>query len=200
MISAIVLASGNSKRMGENKLLMKYKGKSIISYSLEELIKSNVDEIVVITKYDEIKELVNSIKLKSKNYDINIRFKVVNNLFFYKGQSESIKLGILNCKENNNYMFLVGDQPLIKKKVINTLIDKFKENNDFIVIPRNKKKNGNPVIFPNSYKKELLKLEGDIGGRVIIKKSTNKTYVDIEEKYLFDIDDINDYHKLINKF
>ena len=199
MISGIILASGNSKRMGQNKLLMKYKEKYIIEYILDEVIKSDIDEIILVTKYDKIKEIANKCNNQTSTYEIIERkyykkknIKIVENLNSHKGQSESIKLGIENSNEINDYMFFVSDQPLLKSEIINKIILEFKNDRNFIVTPR-----GNPVIFPNKYKNKLLSLEGDVGGREIIKRVSNKKYVDVCEKYLFDIDNIEDYNKLI---
>jgi len=199
LISGIILASGNSKRMGQNKLLMKYKEKYIIEYILDEVIKSDIDEIILVTKYDKIKEIANKCNNQTSTYEIIERkyykkknIKIVENLNSHKGQSESIKLGIENSNEINDYMFFVSDQPLLKSEIINKIILEFKNDRNFIVTPR-----GNPVIFPNKYKNKLLSLEGDVGGREIIKRVSNKKYVDVCEKYLFDIDNIEDYNKLI---
>lgn len=184
LITAIVMASGFSKRMGLNKLLMKYNDKFLIEYTLEKISQCDFVEKIIVTQYEEIEKLTNN-------------FKVVINENAHKGQSESIKLGVKSSEKCDGYMFFVADQPLINQKDIEKLIRVFRENKDFIVIPKYKEKRGNPVIYPSLYKEEILRLEGDKGGKSIIKSSNKIKYVEVEEDTLFDIDNKDDFNKLL---
>ena len=61
MISAILLAAGESKRMnGENKLIKKIKGKALIKYSVKNILESSIDELIIITGYQSevLKEVI----------------------------------------------------------------------------------------------------------------------------------------------
>lgn len=184
LITAIVMASGFSKRMGLNKLLMKYNDKFLIEYTLEKISQCDFVEKIIVTQYEEIEKLTNN-------------FKVVINENAHKGQSESIKLGVKSSEKCDGYMFFVADQPLISQNDIEKLIKVFRENKDFIVIPKYKEKHGNPVIYPSLYKEEILRLEGDKGGKSIIKSSNKIKYVEVEENTLFDIDNKDDFNKLL---
>ena len=184
MITAIVMASGFSKRMGLNKLLMKYNDKFLIEHTLEKISQCDFAEKIIVTQYEEIEKLTDN-------------FKVVINENAHKGQSESIKLGVKSSEKCDGYMFFVADQPLINQKDIEKLIRVFRENKDFIVIPKYKEKHGNPVIYPSLYKEEILRLEGDKGGKSIIKSSNKIKYVEVEEDTLFDIDNKDDFNKLL---
>lgn len=184
-ITAIIMASGLSTRMGANKLLLNYNNKPIIQYVFEAVKNSLFYDVIVISQYDEIKNI-------SKNYE----FKYVHNENAYMGQSESIKLGILNSKPCDGYMFFVGDQPLIDDIYIKNMICAFYKNPDYIVIPKCKGKTGNPVIFPFSKKEELLKLKNDEKGKKIINKTSNIKYIEVPKGMLFDIDTKEDYKKL----
>lgn len=188
LISAIIMASGFSKRMGENKLLMKYNNKFLIEHTLDIISKCNFNDKVIVTQYDKIKIIGE-----------NLNFKVIINDYPNKGQSESIKLGIKNCKESEGYMFFVGDQPLLNKDDIEKLIEVFNEDTSYIVIPQCKGKCGNPVIYPKKYKKDILNLEGDKGGKSIIKSSDKIKYVNVCEDTLFDIDYIDDFNNLLKR-
>lgn len=184
MITAIVMASGFSKRMGLNKLLMKYNDKFLIEHTLEKISQCDFAEKIIVTQYEEIEKLTDN-------------FKVVINENAHKGQSESIKLGVKSSEKCDGYMFFVADQPLISQNDIEKLIKVFRENKDFIVIPKYKEKHGNPVIYPSLYKEEILRLEGDKGGKSIIKSSNKIKYVEVEEDTLFDIDNKDDFNKLL---
>ena len=137
-------------------------------------VNDNIDEIIFVTKYDEI---INNLK----NKDI----KVIKNNNSEFGISQSIKLGISNSF-NNAYMFIVCDQPYIKKETINKFI-KSKKNlgcvsNDSILL--------NPTIFTDKYKDKLLKLDGDKGGKKIILKNIDDLFIFdvLEKRELIDID------------
>ena len=188
MISAIIMASGLSKRMGQNKLLMKYNNKFLIEYTLSIISECNFKQKILVTQYEEIKE-----------FGETLNYKVVSNIFPNKGQSESIKLGVKNCDYCEGYMFFVGDQPLLNKRDIEKLIKFFEEDTDYIVIPKYKDKSGNPVIYPSAYKEQLLNLKGDKGGKSIIKSSHKIKYVNVRENTLFDIDNIDDFNNLLRR-
>lgn len=188
LISAIIMASGFSKRMGENKLLMKYNNKFLIEYTLDVISKCSFNDKIIVTQYKRIKEIGEK-----------LNFKVVINEHANKGQSESIKLGIENCKVSEGYMFFVGDQPLLNKDDIEKLIEVFNEDTSYIVIPKYKEHYGNPVIYPKKYKKDILNLEGDKGGKSIIKSSDKIKYVNVCEDTLFDIDYIDDFNNLLKR-
>ncbi|WP_343348706.1 molybdenum cofactor cytidylyltransferase [Terrisporobacter petrolearius] len=188
LISAIIMASGFAKRMGQNKLLMKYNNKFLIEYTLNIISECNFKQKILVTQYDEIKE-----------FGEKLNYKVVSNIFPNKGQSESIKLGVKNCDCCQGYMFFVGDQPLINKKDIEKLIKVFKEDTDCIVIPKYRDSSGNPVIYPSTYKEKLLNLKGDKGGKSVIKSSHKIKYVNVSKNTLFDIDNIDDFNNLLRR-
>ena len=188
LISAIIMASGFSRRMGKNKLLMKYNDKFLIEYTLDIISKFDFKEKIIVTQYEKIKEIGES-----------LNFKVVINKQPNNGISESIKLGIKNCDKSEGYMFFVSDQPLLDKNDIEKLIKEFEKDKSFIIITKYKESFGNPVIYPKKYKEQILNLEGDKGGKSIIKSSDKIKYVNVCENTLFDIDNINDFNNLIKR-
>ncbi|SCI13288.1 MULTISPECIES: molybdenum cofactor cytidylyltransferase [unclassified Romboutsia] len=185
MVNAIVMASGLSKRMGENKLLLKYKDIPLVEHILREIKKCDFNEVILVSQYEEILQL-------GKRYN----FKIVKNENSHVGQSESIKLGINNSSDCDGYMFFVGDQPKLKSEHINTIMNTFKHNKDYIIIPKSNNKCGNPVIFPYKIKEELLLLKHDEKGKKVINNNSSILYVNIDEDILFDIDTKSDYDKL----
>lgn len=187
-MNAIILASGFSKRMGKNKLLMTIGEEVILQRVIREIKKSRIKNIILVAREESV-----------INLGIKEGITVVKNDFAILGQSYSIKLGLAKVDLNNNFMFFCGDQPFIDSNSINKLIDfsfKFKES---IIIPRVIDKIGSPIIFPKYLKGELELLEGDVGGKEVIKNNQNKVkYVDLDnELFLQDIDTLEDYKKFI---
>ena len=54
MVNAIIMASGLSKRMGENKLLLKYKEIPVVEHVIREVSKCKFNEVILVSQYDEV--------------------------------------------------------------------------------------------------------------------------------------------------
>lgn len=188
-ISAVVMASGMSKRMKSDKLQMIINDKKIYEYILDTINKYNFYEKIVAAKDDDILDTVKS-----------IGFKAVKNTKYFLGQSESIKAAIENSKCTDGFMFFVADQPFVKLETIEKLCNEFYKNPNSIIVPYYNEMRGNPVIFPYKFKEQLMALEKDNGGKIIINENLDKVIrVDIETKNEFmDIDTIEDYQKVKN--
>ena len=152
--AVIYLASGNSKRFGqENKLLQMIGTKPMYRYGLDRLIDLCKDhegfEIIVVTQYQEI--------MKQTQYDPITTVFCPESKY---GISWSIKAGIKAAKDAEFYTFFVADHL------------------------------GNPVWFSKKYKRELLSLTKDQGGKKILKKHIENArfFKVLEETELCDID------------
>lgn len=185
-MNGIILASGFSKRIGQNKLLLKINNQEIIRIVIRELKKSNIKKIILVAREDSV------IKI-----GIEENVTIVKNNNANLGQSESIKLGLKEANLEEDFMFFCADQPFLDKDSINKLIEECEKYKEYIIIPSFKGKSGNPVIFPKSLKKELESLNGDIGGKQIIQKNKEIVkYIEIyNELFLKDIDTIDEYEK-----
>lgn len=180
MITGIILASGFSKRMGQDKLLMEVDGIKMVERVIKAAKESSLDNIILIYRKEEVKKIGN-------DYGV----KTIFNPKAHLGQGEGLKLGVKRSENPSNYMFLVADQPFISSKLINKLIKKHKENRTSIIVPYYNKKRGMPTIFPSSFRGQLLRVKGDKGGRDIIGENSSlikKIYID-DEKLGMDIDD-----------
>lgn len=87
-------------------------------------------------------------------------------------------------------MFIVCDQPYIKKDTIDKFINEFIESEKNLGAVSNDGILLNPTIFTNKYKKELLKLDGDKGGKKILLENRDDLFVFevLDKKELIDID------------
>ncbi len=87
--------------------------------------------------------------------------------------ASSIKVGLSHLSENTELFFIcLGDMPEVKHNIYNKLIEN--KNNNKIVVPNYDNKQGNPVLFPISMKKEIMQLDGDVGAKEILNKNKNK--------------------------
>ena len=166
MISAILLAAGQSKRMvGENKLTKKIRGIPLIKHSVKNILASSVAELIVVLGYQ--KEII------EKLIDKNEKIKFVFNNNFESGMASSIKIGLNNLSEKTEAFFIcLGDMPMINQDVYNQLIRS--RNNKEIIVPTYKGQQGNPILFSKSMKSIIISIEGDIGAKKILEQNKDK--------------------------
>jgi len=166
MISAILLAAGQSKRMvGENKLTKKIRGIPLIKHSVKNILASSVDELIVVLGYQ--KEII------EKLIDKNEKIKFVFNNNFESGMASSIKIGLNNLSEKTEAFFIcLGDMPMINQDVYNQLIRS--RNNKEIIVPTYKGQQRNPILFSKSMKSIIISIEGDIGAKKILEQNKDK--------------------------
>ena len=162
MLSAILLAAGESKRMGEPKQLMPLGKHTLLEQAIDNLLNSSVDETIVVVGH-KAEEITRAIATKP--------VKIMFNPNYSQGMSTSIVAGlILVDPKSQAVMLALGDQPLVESRTMNQLIDAFNSHDKGIAVPTHRGKRGHPIIFNIKYKAELLELEGDIGGREIIRQ------------------------------
>ena len=153
MIKAILLAAGQSKRLkGENKLIKKFKNKSLVNHVLSSLVKSKVNKIIIVLGYEN-KKLRKIIKKNKKNiFIINKKFK--------SGMSTSIKSGIRKIsKKDKGFMIVQSDMPFIKSSDINKIYDSIKKEKSLVHALKFRSKVGNPIGFDIFLKPDLIDVD-----------------------------------------
>jgi len=160
-ISAVLLGAGESRRMGVDKLSLPWGRKTMLEHCFETLLRSEVQELVVVL----------SIRNKGvKNLFQGRKVRIVINPLSKMGMSASIRRGLQEIHPHcHGILIALGDQPLLKTSTINALIRTFDQGKGGIIVPSFRGRRGHPVIFHRRFKKELLNLRGDVGGRSIIE-------------------------------
>ena len=166
MISAILLAAGQSKRMGgENKLTKEIEGIPLIKRSVKNIIASAVDELIIVLGYQ--KEII------QKLIDKNEKIKFVFNKDFESGMATSIKTGLNHLSEETESFFIcLGDMPMVNKDIFNLLIKS--KNKKEIIVPTYKGRQGNPVLFDKLMKEKIMNITGDVGAKTILELNKDK--------------------------
>lgn len=190
---AIVPAAGMSTRMGQNKLLLRFRGKPLIVHAVDTLLESEVDEVIVVLGHEaeKVKE-----KLEGK------RLTFVENRDYREGMSTSIRAGLAAVPSRASaLMIYLADQPLLEPDDVNRVIRAFaeaREHNKTIVVPFFRGQRGNPVILDSSYREAIFEAVGDVGCKRVIKRNPNKVFV-VEmatDHVVRDVDTIEDYGRL----
>lgn len=177
-IGCVLLAAGNSARFGSNKLTREFQGKTLIRRAMEAVPVDALSDIVVVTQYAEIVDL-------AKEFG----FPVVVNTRPDLGQSHSIELGISALSHCDALMFMVADQPRLKREAAAELVGFYRQHPANIVGLGHNGSRGNPCIFPARFYPELMAIEGDRGGNVVIRQHEEELLLyEVSPAQLIDVD------------
>jgi molybdenum cofactor cytidylyltransferase len=188
-IAAMILAAGESKRMGEPKLLLPFGKKTIIETVIDSVIKSGVDEILVVLGSS-------AEKIEKKIKDFPLRKTV--NPDYKQGMLSSVQWGFkVLSDEIQGVLVCLGDQPSISAVVIDKIIDAYKQTGKGIVVPTYKRRRGHPVLIGIKYLEEIKNLSPDVGLRGVVYNHPEDTHeVEVDTvSILRDIDNPDDYNK-----
>ena len=194
VIAAVLLAAGESKRMGkENKLLADWRGKPLARYAAETLTKAKengiIDEIIAVTGRDN--QLI-----EDALAELPLTF--TRNFNYESGMASSIKRGLKSVGDKADAaLFVLADMPLVSAQTISALADAINLGGGGrdIAIPICNGKRGNPVLVGRNYFSELAQISGDIGARALFSRFAN-SIIEVEVSdggVLFDLDSPSDW-------
>lgn len=161
-LGVIVLAAGQSRRMGpENKLLLPFKGKSMVEHVVTTALEADVGPVIVVTGHE-----AERVKDRLASYDITF----VRNHRYADGLSTSIKAGIKELSDQSvaGAFICLGDMPHISPGLIKQLAGEFDPIERPICVPTTRGKMGNPVLWSSTLFPRLDTIEGDSGAKSLI--------------------------------
>lgn len=179
----IMLAAGNSRRFGSNKLMYEVDGVPMYLRTLRKLQTAARElgncEIFVVTQYSEI-------VAKAEQMGV----KALINPHPERGISSSMQIGLTHAEYSDACLFSVSDQPWLTAETITALVQKFRTENKGMACTIFDNRTGNPCIFSKKYYRELMEISGDRGGKQIIKRHPEDvTYFKIRDaRELVDVD------------
>jgi len=192
-IWSIILAAGESKRMGFPKMLLTFNGKTMIENVIGNVRRSDADNTLVVLGAH--KEILTDIIIKS-----NVKYCYNNN--YKEGMLSSVKCGFKNLPSDfKAALVFQGDQPLITPAVINSVINAYRSSGKGIVIPVHNKKRGHPLLLDRKYSIEIDRLDAREGLRSLAYKFPDDVLeVETDDTgILRDFDTYEDYRKEINQ-
>ena len=177
-LGCVVMAAGNARRYGDNKLAAQLRGRSLILRALEAVPTEAIDSAVVVTQYPEIMRLAGE-----------FHFAAVYNEHPDYGISQTIELGLTGLRDCDGVMFLVSDQPLLRRKSVAALARLWKSHPDSIAALSHGGVRGNPCVFPARFYPELLELTEDRGGNAVIRRhEEDLVLLEVDARELTDVD------------
>lgn len=177
-LGCVVMAAGNARRFGDNKLAARVGGRSLIRRALEAVPPEFFDTVAVVTQYPEVMDLAGE-----------FHFSAVRNIHPDFGLSRTIALGLSALGECDGAMFLVSDQPLLKRESVAALARFWREQPDKLAALAHGGVRGNPCVFPARFFPELLALTEDHGGSSVIRRHEGDLrLLEVPEAELTDID------------
>ena len=164
-IGIIVLAAGASRRMKEPKLLLEFKGKTLLRRAVETAIESVCKPVVVVLG-------ANFEKTKAEIEDLPV--EICFNENWQSGLSSSIKTGIENPQtieaDISAVIITLADQPFITANHINNFAEKFYESKKLIVAAEYDGTIGVPALFAKEIFDDFYELSGDKGAKLVLEK------------------------------
>lgn len=166
MINAIILAAGESRRMGRPKPLLKFNDKTFLGQIISVLKGSDVDRITVV--------LGANAGIIEESGDLSA-VNVVINEAWQKGQLSSLIAALEEVPhEADAILVCLVDHPFITEEVVNKIVSQFKETNAPIIVPVFKKKRGHPTLFARSLFNELRNAPEEHGARYVLCSNEDK--------------------------
>jgi len=190
MIWAILLAAGESKRMGTPKQLLPYGNKTIIETVIDHMTRSRLDGVIVVlgAHREKIEKVVAELPVKT-----------VYNPRYEQGMLSSVQKGFSSLPiDAGAVLVFLGDQPMVPSSVIDQIINTYRSTEKGIVLPVFDGARGHPVLIDTKYKREVAAIDPEIGLRELIHKHPEDILeVDVETSTIIeDIDTPEDYKKL----
>jgi len=188
-IWAIILAAGESRRMGEPKLLLPFGRTTIIETVVEHCLESSVDGILVVLGHQWQKILE-----KIKNYAV----ETTVNPDYKTGMLSSVQWGFRKLpREARAALVVLGDQPGISAQTIDQVIDAFQGGTKEIVLPVFKDSKGHPLLVSVKFRRDIQSLDAATGLRGLLAlHPADIMKVEMpNHSILQDIDNPGDYKK-----
>jgi molybdenum cofactor cytidylyltransferase len=197
---AIILAAGESRRMGQPKQLLPFGGKTMLECVIDAFRSPRVDEIRVVLGYkaDEIAKKIGS----QAGTPVPPEIKIVRNERYQQGMFTSMQAGLRKLpKKTKIVMIAVCDQPRLKRETVETLIEKFDTERHRILIPSYNGRQGHPPLLRAAYAKEILAMDESMTLKHFYGKHADDiTRLVVEDEgVLIDIDDRETYERELTK-
>ncbi len=191
VIAGLILAAGESTRMGQDKALLTYRGRTFLESALVNLRAAGVERVAVVLG-QHAEEIRHAVKLEGA--------QVVVNPDYRRGQTSSLQAGLkaLRGPALEAVVLYLVDHPGVSPETVRKLLATFRRSNAPVVIPTFQNQRGHPVLIARPLFKELLSLRPQEGANAVVRKYREATiFVEVDDPgILLDVDDPETYRRL----
>lgn len=187
----VILAAGNSSRLGRPKQLLEYKDSTLLKNTISEALRVENSFLIVVTgsNHNVIEKELNLPEIK---FSFNAEWETGMASSIVKGLKELFQLN----PDYEKCIFSVCDQPFVTSLTFENLISEYHKIEKGIIASAYSETLGTPVLFHRKYFNELLDLKGQEGAKKVIKKYSDDVVSVPFEKGNIDIDTEEDYNNL----
>ena len=192
-IGVILLAAGNSSRLGRPKQLLSFEGETLLQHSLQVASASQAHPIILVlgAQADIIKGDVDK---------LNLHIIIIQNKGWVEGMASSIRSGIKALTRINpdaeGSILMVCDQPYVTCSLLDKLISVHQRTGKPIIASSYENTFGPPVFFHHSLFDELMRLKGDVGAKSIAQQHADAVEVIPFPEGTYDVDTEADYERI----
>ena len=191
MIAGLILAAGESSRMGQDKALLTYRGQTFLEAIIRTLRAAGLEQIAVVLGH-HAEEIQRATNLRG--------IQVVINPNYRQGQTTSLQAGLraLSAGALEAVVLCLVDHPAVSSKVVTHLLATYRATRAPVVIPTFQGQRGHPVVIGRRLFDELLNLSADIGANTVFRAHRDETrFAEVDDRnVLLDVDDREEYQRL----
>ena len=186
----MVLAAGESKRMGGKKELLPVSGEPMIRMIVRKLLESDrIEEVIVVLGHE-----ANAVGATLSGIT-DERLELVGNRRYSEGMGTSLAQATRACAWGTEAVVVaLGDAPFFRTEDVDALVDAH-ANGAAIAVPVFQGRRGHPVVLDSAFREEMEELTGDSGARHILERESG-SIVEVElsdDGFLVDVDEPDDY-------
>ena len=186
-IAGIVLAAGMSTRMGQNKLLMKLEGETLVRRVVGRVSKAGVDSLVVVLGHDadRVQDALEGLP-----------YTPVFNRDYERGVSSSLRAGMhaVSGMPVQAAVVALADMPFVTAAMIKTLIAKYRQGAAPLVVSDYAGVNAPPMLYDRTLFPELVAYGGEGCGKHVVKRHRHEAESAAwPQEALTDLDTPEDY-------
>jgi len=189
MIAALILAAGQSKRMGQPKMLLPWGETTVLGQVIFTFKTASVDDILVVTggAREEVEALVGT------------SARTVFNPRYVEGEMlSSVQAGLADLKSKVEAALIgLGDQPQVRERSVRLILEEYQKSEASIVVPSYKMRRGHPWLVARIHWDEILEMRLPASLRNFLNNHQNDIhYVDVDNNSIIqDMDTPEDYLK-----
>jgi molybdenum cofactor cytidylyltransferase len=190
MTSAIILAAGESRRMGQPKMLLKWGQTTVLGHVISTFQQAGIQDVAVVVggAREQVEEIINLHGARSVHNDEHANGEMLL----------SLQHGIeAQSPQTQATLIALGDQPQIQEGTVRLICEAFQSGKSRLIVPSFEMRRGHPWLVERSLWKEILAMQPQQSPRDFLNQHAHEIeYVQVKtSSILADIDTLDDYQR-----